>query len=259
MRVPISPRVLAVVATAITAGVCLVVPMSAAPQRRQAAQPFPVAELFLELNDTDRDLGIHANLDGGGWTRLEVEGPHGRPLLGIATSGSLRRQALTQLAFESTEPPFDELAPDAFFRRFPEGVYEISALAQDGSELESLVRLSHVLAAPAVSTVSGQPAAESCSAAVLPVVYSPVVIDWEPVTTSHPELGRSGPVAISRYQFFVQQGDTKLSLDLTPDVTEFEIPSSLTAPGGIFKFEIIARTTEGNNTAIESCFRVPAP
>jgi hypothetical protein len=41
-----------------------------------------------------------------------------------------------------------------------------------------------------------------------------------------------------------------------PDVTEFEIPESLTAAGGVFKFEIIARTSTGNNTAIESCFRM---
>jgi hypothetical protein len=259
MRVPASPRLRVLVAIAIAAGVYLVAPMDAARRPREAVQPFPVAELFLELNNTDRDLGIHANLDGGGWTRLEVEGPHGRPLLGIVTTGSMRRQALTQLSFESTEPPLDELAPEVFLRRFPEGIYEISGLAQDGSEYESRIHLSHVLAAPVVSTVSGQPAAESCSAAVLPVVYSPVMIDWGPVTTSHPELGKPGPVTISRYQFFVQQGDTKLSLDLTPDVTAFEIPASLTVAGGVFKFEIIARTTGGNNTAVESCFRVPMP
>lgn len=29
-----------------------------------------------------------------------------------------------------------------------------------------------------------------------------------------------------------------------------------TAAGGVFKFEIIARTSTGNNTAIESCFRM---
>jgi hypothetical protein len=88
-------------------------------------------------------------------------------------------------------------------------------------------------------------------------VSGPVLIDWEPVTTSHPDVGRSGPVTISRYQFFVDQGGMKLSLDLPPSVTEFEIPASLTAGGGQFKFEIIARTSTGNNTAIESCFVVP--
>jgi hypothetical protein len=104
--------------------------------------------------------------------------------------------------------------------------------------------------------VSDQPAAESCDEPDLPEVSGPVLIDWEPVTQSHPEIGKVGPVSIARYQFFVEQGAMKLSLDLPPDVTEFEIPESITAAGGVFKFEIIARTSTGNNTAIESCFRM---
>jgi hypothetical protein len=230
------------------------VPSAAPPE--SGSQPFALAELFVELNDTDGDLGLHAAIDGGTWTSLEVEGPGDRDLLGIVSMGRLRRQGLTQLAFESQEPPFDELAPADFFRRFPEGVYEIEARAQDGGTFLSRVRLSHVLAAPVEATVSGLPAAESCDADALPEVWAPVVIDWAPVTHSHPEIGNSGPVKISRYQFFVEQGNTKLSVDLPPTVTEFEIPRSITATGGQFKFEIIARTSTGNNTAVESCFRM---
>jgi hypothetical protein len=233
--------------------------MLAAPRAARhepASQPFAVAELFVELNDTDGDLGLHASIDGGTWTSLEVEGPHERQLLGIVSKGRLRSQGLTQLAFESAEPSFEELDPADFFRRFAEGVYEIEALAQGGGTFESRVRLSHVLAAPVRATVSGLAAAESCDAATLPEVVSPVLIDWDPVTASHPEIGKAGPVTISRYQFFVEQGDTKLSLDLPPTATEFEIPTSITTAGGQFKFEIIARTSTGNNTAIESCFRM---
>jgi hypothetical protein len=87
-------------------------------------------------------------------------------------------------------------------------------------------------------------------------VVAPVVIDWDEVTESHPDVGKAGPVTISRYQFFLEQGAMKLSLDLPPTVTAFEIPANLTAAGGVFKFEIIARTSTGNNTAIESCFRM---
>jgi hypothetical protein len=112
------------------------------------------------------------------------------------------------------------------------------------------------MAAPPQSTVNGQPAVP-CDAPVLPVVAGPVLIDWEPVTEPHPEIGRSGPVSISRYQFFVEQGATKLSLDLPPSVTEFEIPTSITSAGGVWKFEIIARTSTNNNTAIEGCFQMP--
>ena len=227
-----------------------------AARREPASQPFAVAELFVELNDTDGDLGLHAAIDGGTWTSLEVQGPCNRELLSIFSQSRLRAQGLTQLAFESQEPSFDELSPEAFFRRFPEGVYEIEASAQGGGTFLSRVRVSHVLAAPPEATVNGQPAAESCDAADLPEVLDPVIIDWDPVTESHPEIGNPGPITISRYQFFVDQGNTKLSVDLLPEVTEFEVPRSITAAGGVFKFEIIARTATGNNTAIESCFRM---
>jgi hypothetical protein len=222
----------------------------------QSDNQFSVAALFFELNDTDGDLGIHGEIDGGTWTRLDVEGPNGLKLLDIRTRARLRTQGLTQLAFESAEPGFDELNPADFFTRFPEAKYDIEAVAQEGGIFKAKVALSHVLAAPPDATVSDQPAAESCDEPDLPEVSGPVLIDWEPVTQSHPEIGKVGPVSIARYQFFLEQGAMKLSLDLPPEVTEFEIPESLTAAGGVFKFEIIARTSTGNNTAIESCFRM---
>ena len=245
-------RLLALVTIPLAAG-SLAVSMSARAQ--PTSEPFEVAGLFVELNDTDEDLGLHGEIDGGTWTSLDIDSPRGLPLLGIASKGNLRSQGMTQLAFESAEPSFEDLDPDDFFQRFPEGVYAIKAIAQEGGTFRSQVFLSHVLAAPPEATVSGLPAAEDCDA-TLPEVAAPVVIDWDDVTESHAEVGKAGPVTISRYQFFLEQGAMKLSLDLPPTVTAFEIPANLTAAGGVFKFEIIARTATGNNTAIESCFRM---
>lgn len=222
---------------------------------------FSEAELYLELNDTDGDLGIHSSIDGEAYKSLEIEDPRGRRILLIRASGRLARQGLTQLFFESAEPSFDELDPEKFFLRFPEGKYEIEAKTLEGEELEAEVELSHVLAAPPDNiTINGIPAAEDCDSVPLPSVSEPVVIDWDPVTTSHPEIGKTGPVDIVRYQFFVEQGDLKFSVDLLPDtvdVTQFTVPSEIIALGNTnesFKFEIIARTATGNNTAIENCF-----
>jgi hypothetical protein len=220
-------------------------------------QKFSEAQIFFELNDTDGDLGIHTSIDGEPWTDLEIEGPGDSDLLSIASRGRLRKQGLTQLFIESAEPSFDELDPKAFFSRFPEGQYEIEGRAQDGATIESTAVLSHVMAArPGNITVNNGPAAESCDDPP-PMVLPPVRIDWDPVTQSHPEIGKKGPVKISLYQFFVERENVTLSLDLPPTVTEFEIPTAVTQLGKEFKFEIIARTTTGNNTAIESCFVVP--
>jgi hypothetical protein len=220
------------------------------------AQPqLSEAELFFELNDTDGDLGIHSSVDGGPYVRLEIEDARGRTMLVMQGRGRMAQQGLTQFFLESAEPSFDELDPEDFFRRFPEGTYEIEATTADREELEAEVELSHVMAAPVDGiTVAGVPAAEDCDDPNLPVVSEPVLIDWEPVTTSHPEIGRPGPVEIVRYQFFVEREGVKLSVDLPPDVTEFLVPADVLALGDEFKYEIIARTASGNNTAIENCF-----
>ena len=227
-----------------------------------AATPPPElteTELFFELNHTDEDLGIHASIDGGPYTRLVIEDPKGREIFSLAARGRLAKQGLTQLFFESAEPSFDELDPEDFFLRFPEGEYEIEA-SRNGKEVEATVELSHVLAAPPSNIeINGTPAAEDCDAVPLPSVSEPVVIDWDPVTQSHPEIGDpgDGSVEIDRYQLFVEQGDVKFAVDLPPTATEFEVPAEITQTGGTFKFEIIARTSELNNTAVESCFIVP--
>jgi hypothetical protein len=218
--------------------------------------PFEEADLFFELNDTDGDLGIHGSIDGGPWVRLTITDPNEREILAIAALRRLRKQGMTQLFFESAEPPFDELTPSEFFLRFPEGVYEIEGVLQDGGELESTDRLRHVMPAPPSGVrVSGMPAAESCDSPVLPVVSrgAPVEIRWNPVTTSHPRIGRKGPVRIVRYQLFVGG----LSLDLPPSVTAFDVPPEVLDPDeDVVKFEIIATEATGNNTAVESCFEV---
>src|SRR5918996_669718 len=245
-------HILALFVLSVTVGAAM--SLHAAGQKGQQIR-FAEAELFLELNDTDGDLGIHASIDGEPWTDLKIEGPGERTLLYVLSRGRLRSQGLTQLFFESAEPSFDQLAPDQFFRRFPEGRYEIEGRLQDGREMESVAVLSHVLAAPPQNvTISGVPAAEDCDAPNLPIVSAPVTIDWDPVTQSHSELGRSGPVKVSRYQLFVEREGVKLSLDLPPGVTEFEVPTGITKLGDEFKFEIIVRPATANNTAIESCF-----
>ena len=228
---------------------------STTPIAQERSTPFPVASVFFELNHSAGDLGLHGEIDGGPWTSLEIEGPGQRKLLSLLSKSRLRAQGMTQLAFESAEPPFSELAPEVFFSRFPEGNYEIEGRTLDGGTLESIVRLSHVMAAPPGNImVNGLPAAESCAAPSLPVVQSPVLVRWDPVTRSHPDIGRTGPVSVSRYQYFVELLGGKLSVDLSPSTTEWLVPFTAADRGRTVKFEIIARTSSGNTTAVESCF-----
>jgi hypothetical protein len=226
-----------------------------------AEEPFSVAQLYFELNNTDGDLGIHSLIDGEPWQALEIEDPTERVMLQIRVANKLRRQGLTEIFFESAEPTFDELPPAQFFKRFPEGVYEISGLTLAGEELESQARISHLLPAPPSIFVGGQPASENCDEEPGPSVRAPFEIRWPAVTRSHPELGRTNkPVEIVRYELIVERpGDPavpfKMTVTLGPDVTSFPFPAGLVG-GEDMKVEVLAREAGGNQTATEACFQV---
>ncbi|MES9851175.1 MAG: hypothetical protein ABW170_05015 [Candidatus Thiodiazotropha sp. L084R] len=224
--------------------------------------PFDEGELFFELNDTDGDLGIHGKVDGDEWRRLKIEDPNERRMMSVHINGRLKRQGLTELFFESAEPTFDELDPVKFFKRFPEGIYEIEGVTLDGEERESEVFLSHVIpAAPANVTINGIPAPEDCDADVLPVVNAPVTLTWDPVIGSHEELGKEGDVEVRYYEVVVEidETDYKSTNNIPGDLTQWTIadPAFFTlSEEGEYKFEILVRAESGNKSAVESCFIV---
>jgi hypothetical protein len=233
--------------------------IAAGPSRAGDGTSFGEAEIFFELNDTDGDLGIHARIDGDPWRTLEITDPFGRVMLHVrAINPRLRRQGLTELFFESAEPPFDELPPEQFFARFPEGEYEIEAQTVAGGGLEGVAEVSHVLAAPPEDVeISGVAAAEDCDVVPLPAVAEPIVLSWSPVTESHPEIGTPGvAVEVDLYQVVIEGESRELTVDLPADQTEFELPAGLVEPGEEVKFEILVREANGNQTAVESCFTV---
>ncbi len=234
--------------------------------------PFDEAEIFFELNNTDGDLGIHALIDGDAWKKLEIEDSKGRRMLKITASGRLRRQGLTEIFFESAEPVFDELPPEKFFRRFPEGTYGIEGETLEGIELESETLVTHLMPAPPGGIdVSGTlifPESVDCDGDSIPEVMAPVTITWEPVTMSHPDPDGVGAgvqppesVEINNYQVVVEvetasEEEVELSVILPPDTTSLSVPKEFTDldEDGQIKFEILAREESFNQTAVESCF-----
>ena len=232
--------------------------------------PFDVAEVFFELNNTDGDLGIHALIDGDPWKRLYIEDPRDRKMLNIYVRGRLRRQGLTELFFESAEPPFDELTPAKFFRRFPEGTYDVEGVTLDHEERESEVEITHRMPAPAAPTVNGFPMAVQCDDEEpgfdAPTVAMPVEITWPPVASTHPDLGHpqaSPDITIYNYQVVVEaeiegpDGEefvTIFSAIVPPDVTSMTIPDEFLSQTDEFKYEVLAREESWNQTAVESCF-----
>jgi hypothetical protein len=120
-------------------------------------------------------------------------------------------------------------------------------------------------APPAEIFVSGTPIdpdSVDCDEGPIPSVTEPVIVSWEAVTFSHPDIGTTGvPIEVAGYQLVVEQDveeqELIFSVDLPPSVTEVEVPSGFIGLGGEeFDFEILVREASGNLTAIESCFAV---
>jgi hypothetical protein len=179
-------------------------------------------------------------------------------MLSVLVNGRLGKQGLTELFFESAEPTFDDLSPEEFFERFPEGDYRISGRTIDGKNLKGSAEFSHVMPAPPVIEVNQMAVPEDCDAGPIPAVSEPFKIDWDPITESHPEIGRPGEVEVIRYEVVVEREDPalKFSIELPPDVTRVKIPRGLARPGDEFKVEVLVREASGNQTATESCFEV---
>lgn len=233
------------------------------------AGEFDEYDVYAELNNTDGDLGFHALIDGDPWRRLVIKDPNNKKILDTRVKGVLSQQGLTELFFESAEPPFDELTPDEFFARFPEGDYTIAAKTFDGGKLQNQGLFRHVMPAPPEPTVNGVPMPIQCDDEEpgydIVVVDYPVVIEWPEVDTSHPTVGQPGEITAALYQVVVEaeldiNGEefvSVFSVDLPPDERSMTIPEEVLELVDEFKFEVLAKDAEGGNqTAVESCFAI---
>lgn len=233
--------------------------LSHAQDAGEEETPFGVADVFLELNDTDGDLGLQAFIDGDPWKQLEIEDFAGKKIFQVRVSRGLADQGVNEIFFESAEPGFDELPPEEFLARFPEGTYEVSARKQGGGELESEVQITHLLPAqPGNISANGQVLPFDCEVEAPPNVGTPVTISWDPVEFSHPDIGTTNaPIEINRYEVVVEfeaSDNAVFTMELDPDQTAIDVPSQLLALGDVFKLGVVAQETTGNRTVIESCF-----
>ena len=216
-------------------------------------------ELYFEVNNTDGDIGFHGLIDGEGWTHLEVDNPLGREIMDLKLDGGLKAQTLTELFFESSEPTFDVLDPVAFFQRFIEGEYEVEAETSDGPDLSSTATVTHLLPAPVSNvTVNGLQLPEDTDNCLSREAMLPFTISWDPVTLSHPVLGRTGePVEVENYEVVMEgEGDNEFTIThlLPADVNSIPISEIPADSGDLIKLEVLVSEESGNQVAVESCF-----
>jgi len=236
------------VLTALTPFVASGAISDAAQGKPARAVPFEEATMIIELNSTDLDVGIQFFLDVDSWKSVEISNPAGEEIFEVETSGRLTRQGGgTELFMESTEPTLDELPLAVFFHRFPEGTYTFRGRTPDGDTLIGRAEFTHVLPAGPV-IVTPVPSKDECATGVA----IPVVIAWEPVTTSYFGL----PLEVVEYEVIVEGEDAIIfDVHLRAEAgTQVTVPTELLEPGTEYKFEVLAIEEGGNQTITETCF-----
>jgi hypothetical protein len=207
---------------------------------RAAPLRYEEHDLFIETNATAGDAGLQMNLDGEDWRRTKILDPRGRKvMIDVKAEGRLRAFGLTELFFEASEPPFEEVPFSEFKQRFPEGKYRFRGRTVEGRKLVSSDSLSHLVPdAPKVTFPTE-------GAAVDPNGFT---VTWEPVTTP-------AGVEIARYIVIVTQEGRDLSIELEGSATSAGIPGEFLKPGTETGLEVLSRERSGNQTITAISFK----
>jgi hypothetical protein len=229
--------------------VALILATAAQDIRAESEIPFSRSKMIIEFNSTADDIGVQVSLDGEPWRSVKMENPNGLTILDITASRSLRKQGLTELFFESSEPSLADVPIEEFFARFPEGVYEFEGTTVEGQAIEGEAVFTHVIPAGPVivSPLEG-------------AVVNPKALDivWNRVT----ETRDGDPVKIVAYQVIVERTDNA-DLGAAPRLFDVKlkatsaqlqrvtVPRQFLEKGIEYKFEILAIEEGGNQTITE--------
>jgi hypothetical protein len=213
--------------------------------------PFADVKLLIEHNATAKDTGFQVFLDGEPWNALTIEDPNERPLLEIRGRGALRTLGLTELFFETNEPPNAEVPIEELLAQFPEGEYEFEGRSIEGAHLAGTATLSH-------SIPAGPRIVSPADGAV--VDHRRTVVRWERVT----ESVTGAPVEVVGYEVIVVKpvdvpppGFSKpsLSVHVSASTTSLTVPKEFLKPGTAYELEVLALERGGNQTISASSFR----
>jgi len=246
MITPRSPLCAALAGAALSLAGCASEPSTTAARAdAKDAIAFEQAKLLVEHNATARDTGFQGFVDGEPWSHLTVRDADGKPVLDIKSSGELRDTGLTELFFETDEPPNDEVPIDDMLARLPEGTYAFEAtLAEGGAEVGSATLSHRIPAGPVI--------ASPIDGAVI-AADEDVPFRWSPVTTSI----RGEPLTVTHYEVIMEVADQTFGPGFGAETFDVHVPATTTAirvpreflrPGTRYQYEVLAIADNGNQT-----------
>ena len=210
------------------------------------------ANLFIEDNAGDGDIGVHGYFDDHGWSELCVFDPAGTLILRVLPEGVMGDLGIAGVFFESREPEYADWDYAALKAAWPEGDYTLRASGFGDELLTGAAWFTTVLPSmPEIVTPASVPEPEDVPLPVVPV--ADLRVEWKPVTTS--QDGR--PINIRAYQVWVNKenheddhGFSRPNFDihLDADATSIVVPAAFFDPASIYEIEVVAIEESGNQT-----------
>ena len=209
------------------------------------------ANLFIEDNAGDGDIGVHGYFDDHGWTELCVFDPAGKMILRVLPEGRMGDLGIAGVFFESREPEYADWDFAALKAAWPEGDYSLRALGSDGELMTGAAWFTHDLPMmPVITTPATVPEAEDNP----PVMaLGDIRVEWQPVSQTQD----GAPLKLRAYQVWINKhnhedahGFSRPNFDVHvgPDVTSFVVPAAFFDAGGIYEVEVVAIEESGNQT-----------
>lgn len=216
------------------------------------------ANLFIEDNAGDGDIGVHGYFDDEGWTELCVFDPGGNMVLHVTPSGRMAKLGMSGVFFESREPDYAKWDYEALKADWPEGQYTVRAVDFDGGLLTGAAWFTTVLPeAPQIVAPASVPEPDQGPLPSVPVAA--LAVEWTPVTKSRD--GR--PIAIRGYQMTLEKQNHEddhgfsrpmFDVHLGPDATSITVPASFFDADSVYEIEVLAIEESGNQTIAGASF-----
>ncbi len=207
------------------------------------------AKLLIEHNSTDEDTGFQGFADGDPWNELSITGPDGIRVATVTAQGGLFDFGLTELFFETSEPPNAEVPIDEVLARLAEGSYTFASDPVDGAVATLTADFTH--------DIPAGPELTSPADGATGLDPNNIVVSWQPVS----EDIDGEPVTIISYQVIVEEDAEPLfpqgfyrpvfSVHLPASATSVRVPAEFMRDDACYKYEVLA-IEEGDNQTLAS-------
>ena len=222
------------------------------PDCPQEGEVLETAKLYIEHNATDADTGVHGVFGGEAWSELCIWAPDGELIMVVDPQGPLGDLTVSDLFFESREPPNDEFSMDDLKTAFPEGEYTVGGNDFEGTPRVGVALFTHDV--PAEPNITAPQLAEDEETAGEAVV-SPVglVVAWDPVT----ELVSGDSLTVTGYEVIITKVDHDdphgwsrpvYDVHIGPEATSLAVPDEFFEQEAVYELEVLALEVSGNQT-----------